>query len=190
MSSAMGGDFSSSNKGIVLGIIFGGLGLVAQVVSVRRKEGSAVTALEYACFGAGTLSFLISCYLAKKKWSNPGDIVTPTAHRVEAVFDIFTTTTQVVMGVVIFGFVASNVANAVTAYNKHRILPETFSWISSLLDQAGSVTTSAACFVSVDPAKTILIGCSAIGKTTAAAFKVLEVVALKTVTEKFQTATA
>jgi hypothetical protein len=190
MGEAMGGSFEFSNKGIVLGLIFGGLGVIAQAVSVRWKEGAAVTGLEWACYGASALALLVSLGLSDQKWNNPGNIATPTAHRIEAVFHIFLTTTQIVMGAVVFGLVASNVANAVTAYNRHRILPETFSWVASLLDQAGGVTTSAANFVSVDPAKTILIGASAIGKTAATAFKVLEIVAMKTITEKFSTATA
>jgi hypothetical protein len=190
MGEAMGGKFEFSNKGIVLGLIFGGLGVIAQAVSVRWNEGSAVTGLEWACYGASALAFLVTVGLTDKKWDNPGNSVTPTAHRIEAVFHIFLNLTQVVMGAVVFGFVASNVVNGKTAYNRHRILPETFSWVASLLDTAGSITTSSANFVSVDPAKTILIGASAIGKTTATAFKVLEVVAMKTITEKFATATA
>jgi hypothetical protein len=190
MGEAIGGKFSFSNKGIVLGVIFGGLGVVAQAVSVRWKEGSAVTGLEWACFGASFLAYSVSIGLITRKWNNPGDISSPTAHRVESVFHIFLNLTQVVMGAVVFGLVASNVVNAKTKYNQHRILPETFSWVASLLDTAGSITTSSANFVSVDPAKTILIGASAIGKTAATAFKVLEVTAMKTITEKFAAATA
>ena len=190
MGEAIGGEFSFSNKGIVLGLVFGGLGLIAQLASVRWNEGSAVTGLEYACYGASALAFVVSLGLASKKWDNPGSIVTPKHHRIEAAVSIFSDVSQIVMGAVVFGFVVHNVTTAATEYNRHRVLPETFAWTSGLFDKAGSVTTSVAAFVSVEPAKSILIGCSAIGKTTAMAFKVLEVVAMKTITEKFLPAPA
>jgi hypothetical protein len=182
------GEFAGSNKGIIIGALAAGAGLIAQYIGLRTTEGAAISDLEKVGLLLSGLAFVTTCALSFGKWSNPADgLVIPFPHKLEAVVHLCTTGIQVIGGVIVFGMVVDSVVKSNEPNIKHRILPETFSWIAGFLDQAANIMSTSAVLVPVagGSAKVILIGGAFIGKTAAWLQKTLEVIALKVILEKF-----
>lgn len=170
------GDISTSTKAVVGGVVFGHVGLAAQVLTRHPDAGETVSDLEWAAVTVGTIALVPAGFLAVLKWDQPIDKTGPKIHlphQVDAVLEIVGTAVQLVLGAVVFGFVLDRLKKSKEEFDRDRELPETLSWSGDLFDQAGTVMIGAATLLpaAAMEAKAVVLAGSAAVKGTAVGLK-------------------
>jgi len=179
------GDFGSSRPAILIGTAFAGVGLALEFMGMRGNEGDVVKVLEWTAVGAVGIAAAVSVAVLIPKWNNPNVEGSAIAHRLEAVMQVFETAVQIVVGSIAFGFIIDNLNKSSRGFDKKRYVPETFHFISGVLDKYGTVYFSLATLTPIAeaPVKVGMLAVGTGGKAGALVCKVIEVVSAKLLLE-------
>jgi len=182
---AFAGDFSVGRVSVVGGVVFSALGVASMVFGLRNQEGSAVSVFDWTAIGAAGFGLVVSVVMALDKWNNPGTDMVPNSHKIDAGVDLCSTVAQFALITAAFGVIIDRLRQSSVRYDQVRQMPESFSWISSLLDNTGTVLVDIATIMplAAAPVKAVLVAVGTAGKGGALVFKSLEVASISSVLE-------
>jgi hypothetical protein len=187
--SAAKGDFDGSKIGLVLGIPFGIMGVAAGIFARREKEGNLVTAMQWVGILCSSLSVVTSIGLIIPMWQ---DVKKPESgsNKISAGVEVFQSTVALAVAAVAFGVIVDNTTRSGLEHEKRRVLPETFQWIATLMDQLGDILVGVAALLpqAAMKAKVILIAGGMVGKAAHTTCTILKVISTKELFEAFDLA--
>ncbi len=132
-----------SKPGIILGLVFGGIGLAAEVMGRHNPDqehnGGAIDALEMSAVGAASFCLVCSTAFAVAKWH-----AVPDSPEIDAGITIAGTIAQVGLGTAVFGVLIDYLRQSGNTYEQMRQATESYRWTGRLFDQAGTIMFAAA----------------------------------------------
>jgi hypothetical protein len=174
-----------SKPGIILGLVFGGIGLAAEILGRHSPEkehnGGVIGALEMSAVGAASFCLVSSTAFAVAKWH-----AVPDSPEIDAGITIVGTIAQVALGTAVFGILIDYLRQSGNNYEQMRQATESCRWTGRLFDQAGTIMFAAAV---IDPelvTKAILCAIGAGLKAGALVCVISQVTTQKLVLEPLQ----
>lgn len=176
MANALTENFGTSKPGLVLGLVFGTIGVGLMVAGMNFGGPTAVLAVEGTAVAVAMLGLIVSYGTAAGRWKNPvpetGEA--PGVQKLNSGADIVSTSAQVLLATGVFSLIIDGLRRSSLHFDQLQQAPVSLGWIGGLGDSAGTILADAAVIDDEPETKAALLTAAAISKGVMFVFKLIE----------------